>query len=353
MSIKPKRLKSFLTRSRDLSIDLGTANTLIYVKGKGIALDEPSVIAIERDRSGRARVAAVGKEAKQMLGRTPDRLETTRPLKDGVIDDLVKTQEMLKRFTEKVLPRNLILGRPNPRVVVCVPSGATVIERNAIKEAAHNAGAIEAKLIPEPMAAALGAGIPVHEANGSMVLDIGGGTAEVAVISLSGIVYANSIRIGGDTFDEAIISYVRRNYGMLIGEPTAERIKHEIGLAYPTDEVLETQVRGRSQSEGVPRSFTLNSNEILEALREPLQGIVEAVRLALETTPPELAADISERGIVITGGGALLRNIDKLIQEEIGLEAIIADDPLTCVVRGGGKALELEGLYGINAFGLE
>ncbi|MDG9729889.1 rod shape-determining protein [Ignatzschineria sp. RMDPL8A] len=348
----PKRLRSLF--SRDLSIDLGTANTLIYMHGQGIVLNEPSVIALERDRkTGRPRLAAVGHEAKRMLGRTPDGIETTRPLKDGVIADLPKTEIMLSKFISQVLSRNIFLGRPTPRVIVCVPSGATHVERRAIKEAAENAGALEAKLIPEPMAAALGAGIPVHEATGSMVLDIGGGTSEVAVMSLTGIVYANSVRIGGDTFDEAIINYVRRNYGMLIGEPTAERIKHDIGTAYPTAEILETQVRGRNLNEGVPRTFTLTSNEILEALAESLQGIVSAVRLALESTPPELAADISERGIVITGGGALLRNIDKLIAEETGLDTIIADDPLTCVVRGGGKALEQQGLYGSNAFGLE
>ncbi len=348
----PKRLKSFF--SRDLSIDLGTANTLIYMRGQGIVLNQPSVVAIERDpKTGRPTLSAVGQEAKLMLGRTPDTIETTRPLKDGVIADLPKTEIMLENFINQVLKRNFFLGRPNPRVIVCVPSGATHVERRAIKEAAESAGAIEARLIPEPMAAALGAGIPVHEATGSMVLDIGGGTSEVAVISLTGIVYANSVRIGGDTFDEAIINYVRRNYGMLIGEPTAERIKQDIGTAFPTAEVLETQVRGRNLSEGLPRTFSLTSNEILEALMEPLQGIVSAVQLALESTPPELAADISERGIVITGGGALLRNIDQLISEETGLDAIIAEDPLTCVVRGGGKALELQGVYGSNAFGLE
>lgn len=348
----PKRLRSLF--SRDLSIDLGTANTLIYMHGQGIVLNEPSVVALERDRkTGRPRLAAVGAEAKQMLGRTPDSIETTRPLKDGVIADLPKTEIMLSKFISQVLSRNIFLGRPTPRVIVCVPSGATHVEKRAIKEAAENAGALEAMLIPEPMAAALGAGIPVHEAAGSMVIDIGGGTSEVAVMSLSGIVYANSVRIGGDTFDEAIINYVRRNYGMLIGEPTAERIKYDIGTAYPTTEVLETQVRGRNLNEGVPRTFTLTSNEVLEALMEALQGIVSAVHLALESTPPELAADISERGIVITGGGALLRDIGKLISEETGLNTIVAEDPLTCVVRGGGKALEQLGLYGSNAFGIE
>lgn len=352
LMILPKRLKSFF--SRDLSIDLGTANTLIYMRSQGIVLNEPSVVAIERDhRTGRFRLAAVGHEAKRMLGRTPDGIETTRPLKDGVIADLPKTELMLEKFINQVLSRNIFLGRPTPRVIVCVPSEATYVERRAIKEAAESAGCIDVQLIPEPMAAALGAGIPVHEATGSMILDIGGGTSEVAVISLTGIVYSNSVRIGGDHFDEAIIQYVRRNYGMLIGEPTAERIKHDIGTAYPISEVLETQVRGRNLSEGVPRTFSLTSNEILEALMEPLQGIVSAVRLALESTPPELAADISERGIVLTGGGALLRNLDRLISEETGLDAIIADDPLTCVVRGGGKALELKGVYGSNAFALE
>lgn len=347
----PKRLKSLF--SCDLSIDLGTANTLIYVRGQGIVLNEPSVVAMEKDKkTGRERVAAVGHEAKRMLGRTPDGIEAYRPLKDGVIADIERTEDMLGNFIGRVLQKRAFI-RPTPRIIVCVPSGATHVEKRAIKEATETAGALEVKLIPEPMAAALGAGIPVHEAAGSMILDIGGGTSEVAVISLTGIVYANSIRIGGDHFDEAIIQYVRRNYGMLIGEPTAERIKQDIGTAYPLNEVLETQVRGRNLSEGIPRTFTLTSNEILEALMEPLQGIVSAVRLALEQTPPELAADISERGIVITGGGALLRNIDKLISEETGLDAIIADDPLTCVVRGGGKALEMQGLYGLNAFALE
>ena len=341
--------------SQDLSIDLGTANTLIYMRGQGIVLNEPSVVAIKHDpNTGRKSCAAVGIEAKKMLGRTPDGITTLRPLRDGVIADLRETEEMLERFIAKVHKRRFLFSKPRPnKILVCVPYGATAVEKHAIREAAIHSGAKDAYLIREPMAAAIGAGMPVDEASGSMVLDIGGGTSEVAVMSLNGIVYANSVRLGGDHFDEAIINYVRRNYGMLIGEPTAERIKQEIGSAFPTSEILEAEVRGRNLAEGIPKTFTLTSNEILEALQEPLVGIVSAVRLALESTPPELAADIAERGIVITGGGALLRNIDKLISAETGLNTIIADDPLTCVARGGGKALELMDRHGPYIFGIE
>lgn len=327
--------------SEDLSIDLGTANTLIYMRDKGIVLDEPSVVAIRQDRSNGSvgRVAAVGLEAKRMLGRTPGNIVATRPLKDGVIADFHITEKMLQHFINKVHEHQYL--KPSPRVLVCVPCGSTQVERRAIRESAMGAGAREVYLIEEPMAAAMGAGLPVDEASGSMVVDIGGGTTEVAIISLNGIVYAASVRIGGDRFDEAIVNYVRRNYGSLIGESTAERIKHEIGTAFPSTEVKEVDVRGRNLAEGVPRSFTLNSNEILEALQEPLSGIVGAVLAALEQAPPELAGDIAERGITITGGGALLKDIDRLIMEETGIPVIIAEDPLTCVVRGGGRALEL------------
>ena len=336
--------------SNDLSIDLGTANTLIFVRGQGIVLNEPSVVAVRHGQGGRE-VAAVGAEAKRMLGRTPGNITTHRPMKDGVIADFTHTEEMLKQFIRKVHTSRFL--RPSPRVLICVPCGSTQVERRAIKESAEEAGARDVYLIEEPMAAAIGAGIPVEEARGSMVIDIGGGTSEVAVISLNGIVYSQSVRIGGDRFDEAIINYVRRNYGILIGESTAERIKIDIGSAYPGQQVREISVKGRNLSEGVPRSFTLNSNEILEALQEPLQGIVGAVKAALEQTPPELGSDVAERGIVLTGGGALLRDIDKLLMEETGLPVVIAEDPLTCVARGGGKMLELIDEHGPGLFGLD
>ena len=339
--------------SNDLSIDLGTANTLIYVKEQGIVLNEPSVVAVRQDRGpgGPKSIAAVGTEAKQMIGRTPGSIVAIRPLKDGVIADFTVTEKMLQHFIHKVHETRFF--RPSPRVLICVPCGSTQVERRAIKESAASAGAREVYLIEEPMAAAIGAGMPVGEAQGSMVLDIGGGTTEVAVLSLNGIVYSASVRIGGDRFDESIIAYVRRNYGTLIGESTAERIKHEIGSAYPGKEVRELEVKGRNLSEGVPRSFTLNSNEILEALQEPLSGIVAAVRTALEQTPPDLGADIAERGMVLTGGGALLRDLDRLLMEETGLPVIVAEDPLTCVARGGGGALEMIDQGGAEVFSSE
>jgi rod shape-determining protein MreB len=331
--------------SKDISIDLGTANTLIYLPGQGIVLNEPSVVAVRQDpMNGQTRVAAVGLEAKRMLGRTPGNILATRPLKDGVIADFYITEKMLQHFINKVHENKFL--KPSPRVLVCVPCGSTQVERRAIRESALGAGAREVFLLEEPMAAAMGAGLPVEEASGSMVVDIGGGTTEVAIISLNGIVYAASVRIGGDRFDEAIINYVRRNYGSLIGETTAERIKQDIGTAFPSSEVKEIEVRGRNLAEGVPRSFTLNSNEILEALQEPLAGIVGAVRAALEQAPPELAADIAERGMALTGGGALLKDLDRLLMEETGLPVIIAEDPLTCVARGGGRAMELMDVIG-------
>ncbi|AXF86737.1 Rod shape-determining protein MreB [Ephemeroptericola cinctiostellae] len=325
--------------SNDLAIDLGTANTLIFAKNQGIVLDEPSVVAIRHDgKTGRAQVQAVGLEAKQMLGKVPGNIDAIRPMKDGVIADFSVTETMLKHFIRSVHESNLF--KPSPRIVICVPCGSTQVERRAIRESAQNAGASEALLIEEPMAAALGAGLPVFEARGSMVVDVGGGTTEVGVISLGGMVYKNSVRVGGDKFDEAIVNYIRRNYGMLIGEPTAELIKKQIGTAFPGANVMEIEVKGRNLAEGVPRSFTVNSNEILEALSEPLNAIVSTVKIALEQTPPELSSDIAETGIVLTGGGALLKDLDRLLQEETGLPVYVAEEALTCVVRGSGMALD-------------
>ncbi len=339
--------------SNDLSIDLGTANTLIYARDQGIVLNEPSVVAIRTDkaRGSMKSVAAVGEEAKRMLGRTPHNIEAIRPMKDGVIADFTVTEKMLQYFIHKVHESRFL--RPSPRVLICVPVGSTQVERRAIRESALGAGARDVYLIDEPMSAAIGAGLPVNEPRGSMVLDIGGGTSEVAIISLNGIVYANSVRIGGDRFDDAIINYVRRNYGTLIGEATAERVKHEIGSAFPGNEVQDIEVKGRNLAEGIPRSFVLNSNEILESMQEPLSGIVGAVKQALEQTPPELGADVAERGIVLTGGGALLRDIDRLIEEETGLPVVVAEEPLTCVARGGGRVLELLDEKDADLLGLE
>ncbi|MFT6915129.1 MAG: rod shape-determining protein MreB [Motiliproteus sp.] len=324
--------------SSDLSIDLGTANTLIYVRDRDVVLNEPSVVAI-RTLGNHKSVVAVGTDAKRMLGRTPSNISAIRPLKDGVIADFHVTEKMLQHFINKVHENSWMT--PSPRVLVCVPCKSTQVERRAIKESAMGAGAREVYLIDEPMAAAIGAGLPVEEATGSMVVDIGGGTTEIAIISLNGIVYAESVRVGGDRFDEAIVSYVRRNYGSLIGDATAERIKQEIGTAYPGSDILEIDVRGRNLAEGIPRSFTLNSREIQQALEEPLKAIVQSVKNALEQCPPELASDIAESGIVLTGGGALLRDIDRLLAEETGMSVIVAENPLTCVARGGGKALEM------------
>jgi rod shape-determining protein MreB len=346
-----KRLRGAF--SNDLSIDLGTANTLIYARGRGIVLNEPSVVAIRRgrDSSNPKAIAAVGADAKRMLGRTPGHIEAIRPLKDGVIADFTVTEKMLQHFIHKVHGNRVF--KPSPRVLVCVPCGSTQVERRAIKESAAGAGAREVYLIEEPMSAAIGAGMPVSDASGSMVLDIGGGTTEVAVISLNGVVFSDSVRVGGDRFDDAIVNYVRRNYGSLIGEATAERVKFEIGCAYPGSEVREIEVKGRNLAEGLPRSFTLNSNEILEALQEPLVGIVQAVKTALERTPPELASDVADRGMVLTGGGALLKDLDRLLMEETGLPVILADDPLTCVARGGGRVLEMIEEHGTDFLSLE
>jgi rod shape-determining protein MreB len=330
-----KRLRGVF--SNDLSIDLGTANTLIYVRDKGIVLDEPSVVAI-RIHNGQKTIEAVGTEAKRMLGRTPGNITAIRPLKDGVIADFQVTEKMLQHFIAKVHESKFI--RPSPRVLVCVPCMSTQVERRAIRESALSAGAREVRLIEEPMAAAIGAGLSVDEATGCMVVDVGGGTTEVAIISLNGVVYRDSVRVGGDRFDEAIVAHVRRRYGSLIGDATAERIKLEVGCAFAGSELREIDVRGRNLAEGVPRSFTLNSDEILESLGDTLAAIVQAVKSALEQSPPELAADIAESGIVLTGGGALLRDLDRLISEETGLPVIVADDPLTCVARGGGLAME-------------
>ena len=326
--------------SRDLSIDLGTANTLIYVRGQGVVLDEPSVVAIQTQGSLKT-VVAVGAAAKRMLGRTPGNITTIRPLKDGVIADFVVTEKLLQYFIGKVHEHSFM--RPSPRVLVCVPCKSTQVERRAIRESAISAGARVVRLIEEPMAAAIGAGLPVHEAVGTMVIDIGGGTTEIAVISLNGIVYSDTVRVGGDRFDESIVAYVRRKHGALIGEATAERLKQEIGSAYKQKEVREIDVRGRHLAEGVPRGFTMNSEDILDALRDPLAIIVQAVLKALEKCPPELASDIAETGFVLTGGGALLRDLDVLLAEKTGLPVIVADDPLTCVARGGGIALDLIG----------
>lgn len=339
--------------SNDLSIDLGTANTLIYVRGKGMVLNEPSVVAIMNNRQGSnsRSIVAVGEAAKLMLGKENQRIQTIRPMKDGVIADFEVTEKMLQSFIRKVHEARFF--QPSPRVLVCVPCGSTQVERRAIRESAAGAGAREVFLIEEPMAAAIGAGMPVSEATGSMVVDIGGGTTEVATLSLNGIVWSDSVKVGGDRFDDAIIKYVRRNYGMVIGEATAEKIKQEIGTAYHEMEPQTMEVHGANIAESVPRRFTLNSNEILEALQEPLSAIVSAVRTALEHTPPELGADIAEHGIVLTGGGALLRNLNTMLSEETGVPVIIADDPLTCVARGGGRALELMDEKGIDLFSFD
>jgi rod shape-determining protein MreB len=324
----------------DIAIDLGTANTLIYARSRGIVLDEPSVVAIKTDGgpSLKKHIQAVGREAKDMLGKAPGTIQVVRPMKDGVIADFDVTEQMIKQFIKRVRKSRF---SSKMRIIICVPSGSTQVERKAIRESAANAGAVDVKLIQEPMAAAIGADLPVAEATGSMVVDIGGGTTEVGVISLGGLVYSSSVRVGGDKLDEAIINYISRNYGMQIGENTSENIKKNIGSAFPGTEVREMEVSGINKAEGLPRKFTISSNEILEALTEPLNQVVSAVKSALEKTPPELGADIAEKGMVLTGGGALLRDLDRLLMEETGLPVVIADSPLTCVARGSGQALNM------------
>lgn len=324
--------------SNDLSIDLGTANTLIYVREKGIVLNEPSVVAI-RNTNNQKNVVAVGVDAKRMLGRTPGNITAIRPMKDGVIADYLITERMLQHFIKKVHENNYI--RPSPRVLVCVPCQSTEVERRAIRESVESAGARDVMLIEEPMAAALGAGLPIHQAIGTMVVDVGGGTTEIAVLSLNGVVFSNSVRVGGDRFDESIVSFVRRTKNSLIGESTAERIKQEIGTAYNGADVKEMEISGRNLAEGIPRRFILDSNQILEALQEPLTIIVQAIKAALEEAPPELAADIADSGIMLTGGGSLLNGFDRLISIETGLPTLVAEEPLICVAKGGGRALEL------------
>ncbi|MDR2946131.1 MAG: rod shape-determining protein [Candidatus Adiutrix sp.] len=322
--------------SNDLAIDLGTANTLVYLKGRGVVLSEPSVVAVRKD--GKAgKVLAVGHEAKEMLGKTPGNIVAIRPMKDGVIADFEITQAMLRHFIRKAHRHLLFL---KPRIIVAVPSGITPVEKNAVKDAALQAGASEVFLIEEPMAAAIGAGLPVTEPTANMVVDIGGGTTEVAVISLAGIVYSKSVRVGGDKMDEAITHYIRKKYNLLIGERTAELIKQEVGTAYPSDQVDTLEVKGRDTVTGIPKVVAIDSEEIRKAIIEQVDAIVETVRIALEQTPPELAADIVDRGIVLTGGGAKLRRLDVLLREETGLPIVIADDPLITVAVGSGRAIE-------------
>ena len=328
-----------LFKGQNLSIDLGTANTLIYMDGK-VVLNEPSVVALRNEKGvSESTVIAVGQEAKNMLGRTPGAIEAIRPMKDGVIADFKVTEKMLQYFMKKVLKSGFF--SPSPKVLICVPCGATQVERRAIKESAVGAGARDVYLIEEPMAAALGAGMPIEEASGTMVLDIGGGTTEIAIISLNGIVYSDSLRCGGDVFDDAIVKFVRRVYGIIIGEATAEQIKEEVGCAFESKIVKKIEFRGRDVARGLPVSFEISNSEILEALSEPLGMIINCLRTALEQTPPELSSDIAQNGLVITGGGALLEGIDKLINNQTNLPVSIADDPLTCVARGGGIALEM------------
>lgn len=323
--------------SNDLAIDLGTANTLVYVKGKGIVLNEPSVVAVHRDLRGVKKVLAVGADAKRMLGKTPGNIVAIRPMRDGVIADFEITEAMLRHFILCVHNRRTFV---RPRIIISIPSGITPVERRAVKETAESAGAREVYLIEEPMAAAIGAGLPITEPVSSMVVDIGGGTTEVAVISLAGVVYSNSVRVAGDKIDSAIVQYIKRKYSLLIGERSGEMIKIAIGCAYPEDEMRTVDVKGRDLISGIPKIVEINSEEVMEAMSEPVGVIIDAIRDALENAPPELAGDIVDRGIVLAGGGALLRNLDVLLREETGLPITIADDPLSAVARGAGKALD-------------
>lgn len=323
--------------SNDLAIDLGTATTLIYVKGRGIVSCEPSVVAVQHDPRGGKKVMAVGKEAKEMLGRTPGSIRAVRPLRDGVIADFEITEVMLRHFIREAHNQATLV---KPRIIICVPFGITEVEKRAVEESATGAGAREVFLIEEPMAAAIGAGLPISEPGGNMVVDIGGGTTEVAVISLAGIVYSQSVRVGGDKMDEAIVAYMKRKYNLLIGEQTAERVKITIGNAHSDDEPRTMEVKGRDLVAGVPKTVLVNGDEIRDALSEPINAIVEAVMTALERTPPELSADIVDKGIVLTGGGALLRNLDVLLREETGLPVMVSDDPVSAVVLGSGKSLD-------------
>ena len=323
--------------SNDLAIDLGTATTLTFVKGKGIVSNEPSVVAVQRTGNGVKKVLAVGKEAKEMLGRTPGNIVAVRPMKDGVIADFEVTEAMLRYFITRAHNRRTLV---RPRIIICVPSGITEVEKRAVRDSALAAGAREVYLIEEPMAAAIGAGLPITEPSGNMIVDIGGGTTEVAVISLAGIVMSKSIRVGGDKMDEAIVSHIKRKYNLLIGERTAEDIKKSIGSAYPMEEVLTVEVKGRDLVAGVPKTLTINSDEIRDALAEPVNAIVEAVRVVLERTPPELSADIVDRGIVLSGGGSQLKNLDVLLREETGLPVMVSENPQLAVVLGTGKALD-------------
>ena len=325
----------------DLAIDLGTANTLIYLKGQGIVAREPSVVSVQDDGRGSRQVLAVGREAKEMLGRTPGSISAIRPMKDGVIADFQITEAMIRHFMQLAQPRAAFRG---PRVVIGVPFGITEVEKRAVRESARSAGAREVYLLEEPIAAAIGAGLPITEPSGNMIVDIGGGTTEVAVISLSGIVYSRSVRLGGDRLDEAIVHYMKRKYNLLVGEPTAERIKCEIGNAFDLDEVKTMEVKGRDLVAGLPKTLTVTSDEIRDALAEPVSAIIDAVRIALEQTPPELSADIVDKGIVLAGGGALLKGLDTLIREETGLPVMIAEEPLSAVVLGCGRALDEEAL---------
>jgi len=324
--------------SNDLAIDLGTANTLVYAKDRGIIVNEPSVVAVHTGEKGMNKVLAVGKEAKEMLGRTPGSIRAIRPIKDGVIADFEVTGAMLRYFIHKSLSGSKLI---KPRIIVCIPYGITQVEKKAVKESAEQAGAREVYLIEEPMAAAIGAGLPITEPSGNMIVDIGGGTTEVAVISLGGIVFSISVRVAGDKFDESIASYIKKKYSLLIGERTAEQIKISIGNAYPLEESYKTyEVKGRDLLAGAPKIIEVSSDEIREALADPINEVIEAIKISLEKTPPELAADIVDNGIILAGGGALLANLDVLIKEKTGLPVALAEDPLTCVVRGCGKCLE-------------